>query len=368
MFYYAITHLIFLIWTIINSMFLPKLKQNVHLSYSSPPLVSILIPLRNEERNIKRLVESLTSLTYQKIEVIFLDDQSTDNTYKLLKELTKQYQNFKVIKGAPLANGWVGKVHACKQLGERAKGEYLLFLDADVKVRRTIIEKTISTMEVYEAGLLTGFPKFPTSTLLSKILVTMQHFIVFFHLPIFIANRTTFSSFTAAHGAFMCFRKEVYHKIGGHSSVAASIVEDVHLARHVKQNGHRVLLANLTEDVSCFMYETNKEVWNGFAKNIFVGLGRSIPFASLIIIFYSIFFVMPLFFAIAGIITNELLYLIPYMIMLVHRGFVDWKTQQRNMQFLWMPFSALMIIILLIYSAFLSVQKKGYRWKGRSYT
>ncbi|MFV8829427.1 glycosyltransferase [Alkalihalobacterium sp. APHAB7] len=347
---------------------MPKLKQNVYLAHSSPPLVSILIPLRNEERNIKRLVGSLNSLTYEEIEVIFLDDQSTDNTYKMLMELTEKHKNFKVIKGAPLLKGWAGKVHACKQLGEFAKGEFLLFLDADVEVSPTIIEKTISTMKVYDAGLLTGFPKFPTSTLLSKILVPMQHFIVFFHLPIFIANRTTLSSFTAAHGAFMCFRKEVYHKVGGHSSVASSIVEDVHLARHVKQKGYRVLLANLTEDVSCYMYETNKEVWNGFAKNIFVGLGRSIPLASLIIIFYSIFFFMPFIFAILGILTNQLFYLIPYMIMLVHRGFVDWKTQQRNLQFLWMPFSAMVIIILLIYSAFLSVQKKGYRWKGRSYT
>ncbi|WP_216830482.1 glycosyltransferase [Alkalihalobacterium elongatum] len=368
MVYYALIHLIFLIWTVINSMFMPKLKQNVQLSNSVISLVSVLIPLRNEERNIKRLVKSLTSMTYQKVEVIFLDDQSTDNTYKLLMELTKEYKNFKVIKGAPLANGWVGKVHACKQLGEHAKGEYLLFLDADVEVCPTIIEKTISTMDVYDAGLLTGFPKFPSSTLLSKILVPMQHYIVFFHLPIFIANRTTIPSFTAAHGAFMCFRKEVYNKIGGHSSVAASIVEDVHLARHVKQKGYRVLLANLTEDVSCYMYETNKEVWNGFSKNIFVGLGRSIPLASTIIIFYSIFFVMPFIFAILGIITNELLYLLPYMIMLLHRAIVDWKTQQRNLQFLWMPVSAMVIIILLIYSAILSVQKKGYRWKGRSYT
>ncbi|WP_078553118.1 glycosyltransferase [Bacillus alkalicellulosilyticus] len=353
----SVIFLLFILWTVLNSMFMPKLTQA--RSLETVPLVSILIPVRNEERNIKPLLQSLEKLTYKNYEVIFLDDQSTDQTVPLLQQGLEKVAGT-VIHGRPLPRGWVGKVHACQQLSETASGDYYLFLDADVRIAPHTIEASLCLLTKRKAGLLTGFPNFPTTSFLSQLLVPMQHFIVLFHLPLFMANLTKLPAFTAAHGSFMFFRKEAYMASGGHKQVFNSLVEDVHLSREVKKAGYHVVLANITNDVTCHMYETNAEVWNGFLKNVFSGIGRSYVMGIGLICFYSIF-LLPLFLIVTGS-------FVPLILLLVLRLYVDWRMNQRNLIFLLMPLSSLMIIVLLSYSMIQSLRKRNVIWKGRHYS
>lgn len=361
---------IFLGWVILNSFSMKRLQVNYESRQTrdSASLVSILIPMRNEEKNVKDLITSIKSINYPHMEVFILDDQSSDNTFPLLQKEIGNDSRFTVVSGSPLPDGWVGKVYACHQLGKKAKGDYLFFLDADIRLHPEALTSAMRFVKP-KTGLLTGFPHFPPTSLLSHLLVPMQHFIVHFHLPIILANQLKLTPFTAAHGAFMLFQREAYEKIGGHASVKKSLVEDVHIGRKIKEAGYYVTLVNITKAVTCHMYETNKEVWEGFAKNSFPGLGRNIVLTVGVILFYFCFFVFPLFILGYGVVTNmTLLYVLPLFMISLLKLIVDLVTNQKWWLCLFFPLSALAFICILSYSAFLSLTNQRFTWKGRSYS
>lgn len=358
--------LIFIMWTLLNSMFMPRLPMTDELTQY--PLVSILIPLRNEEANVASLVANLRQLSYPSLEILFLDDQSTDQTKQLLTEAIQDDTRFQYYSGSSLRENWVGKVFACHQLQQLANGKYLLFLDADVRLAPPTIEKALSLMMKKNAQLLTGFSAFVLPNFLSTLFIPLQHFVTHFHLPLFVANYTRFVPATAAHGAFMFFEKEAYQSIGGHEAVAFSLVEDVHIARQMKKEGYRVILANITDDVSCQMYDHNQAVWQGFLKNTYNGLGKSPLLVMILTLFYAFFYVLPGFWLLFGIATFDPMYFIPYGLTVIHRAIVDWQTNQRWQTAFWMPVSAVALITLMHASMWKSITKQSYEWKGRSYS
>ncbi|MCA0174111.1 glycosyltransferase [Bacillus sp. RAR_GA_16] len=360
---------LFLFWTIINSLFMPRLKK----TGDENGLVSILVPLRDEERNVKDLVTSLQRLTYHHFEVLFLDDHSSDQTLHLLRKHTRNDSRFTVLEGNELPEGWTGKVYACHQLSEHARGEYLLFNDADLRLSPDAIQASLSLMKKKSAAMLTGFPAFPVSLFLEKLLVPLQHFVVHFHLPLAPANYTTLPAFTAAHGAFMMVHKEAYQQVGGHASIRDTLLDDIDLAKAFKRKGKHVLLANITKMVTCYMYQTNREVWNGFTKNLFPGLGRSRFLIGLLFLFYGCFYVGPLVFILIGLYTSiagsfQFNLFIPYLLIVLQKAWIDLRTEQRMTLSLLMPFSAIAFMVLLIHSMQTGLKQKGYVWKGRTYS
>jgi len=257
--------LLSLIGIMVNGLFFPRFKKPIP-DYT--PLVSILVPMRDEERNVIPLIQNLQKLSYANVEYILLDDHSSDSTLALAKAQTMNDKRFRLIEGVPLKKGWAGKVHACHQLSENASGDFLLFLDADARLKPDTLENFLPFFEKGKVQLVTGFPRFPVTSWLSKLLVPMQHFVIWLHLPLSLANYTSYKQATAAHGAFMFFERNAYLAVGGHRAVWDSIVEDVNLARVMKQHVFSVKLVNPTSYVTCHMYETNEEVWSGFLKNI----------------------------------------------------------------------------------------------------
>ncbi|AKS37557.1 glycosyl transferase family 2 [Anoxybacillus gonensis] len=353
----------FFIWTVVNSLFLvPLPKRSV---FTDRPLVSVLVPLRNEERNVKRLVRSLKQLTYEPIEFLLLDDQSTDRTYEFLLQETKGDDRFTLLQGKALPDGWAGKVHACHQLAQQANGAYLFFIDADVELKPTVIEALLTVATTYHAKLVTGFPSFHPKSLplVGKWLVPLQHFFIFFHLPLVFANYTNMRATTAAHGACLFFERTAYEAIGGHASVKQELVEDVMIARKMKEHRYRVILANVSTHVVCYMYETNKEVWAGFLKNVYIGLNRSPFFVLLLTMFYGICYVAPLIFAPLSLIYGAA-YSLPLAIIIAQKAYVEWKTERSISTCYWMPISAAAFIVLM----YASMRAKRYEWKGRTYT
>lgn len=329
-------------------------------------LVSILIPLRNESRNVAGICKMLSKLHYSNIEFIFLNDDSTDDTGSLLQEHTRSLRSTTILENRSLPSGWVGKVHACHQLSLQARGEHLLFLDADIRIDPATIHHLIAMDKEKNPGLISGFPKFPVSSVLGRLIVPMQHFLIYFHLPIFLANHTKMSLASAAHGSFMFFSKPAYNHSGGHKAVASSLTEDVHLMRNVKKAGFQGLLVNNTSLAECDMYATNRDVWTGFTKNSYPGIGRSPILAAMIIVLYIIMFISPLFLALYGLYTATILFITPLIFTIAIRCWIDFKSRQRLWLSFLMPVSAACLIGVLIHSMYLS-RKTGYSWKGRKY-
>ncbi|TDQ42088.1 glycosyltransferase [Aureibacillus halotolerans] len=357
------------LWTVINSLFMPRLKTKAH-EHPIPSLVSILIPVRNEAHQVGALVTNLKRLTYWNLEVIFLDDQSDDETLSLLTEAIRDDERFSIRKGVPKPNGWVGKVFACHQLSLLANGKYYLYIDADIRLHPETVQRALTRLTQKKAGLLTGFPYCPTPVMLSRLLVPMQHFLVLFHLPLLMANFSNKPAFTAAHGAFMLFERASYKSSGGHEAVKNSLVEDVHLARKIKEAGHRVVLANIVAEVKCLMYERNLDVWNGFMKNSFPGIGRSYPLALLLCVVYGYLYIVPLAMvasAFLGVVEFRLA-MTALVLVWFQRWTVDMQMKQWNGNFLLMPFAATAFIAILLTSMVRTIRHQGYEWKGRRYS
>jgi len=261
-------------------------------SISNLPLVTICIPARNEIHNVERCIEAAFSTTYPNFEVIVADDSSTDGTLELLQELTKKFP-FHIISAPPLPTGWLGKPHACHELSKSARGDILLFIDADVALASNGVTWLVSTFTKDKVGLVTAFPSQTCGCFAEKIAVPMMDFLVYTLVPISTANKLQHPTLTAATGQFFAFTREAYKKIGGHCAVKSEILEDMALARHAKKLGVSAFLANGTEVATARMYRSTKEVINGFAKHLFLGFGSAtLPYIIILSIF-SLLFLIP---------------------------------------------------------------------------
>ncbi|MYL70754.1 glycosyltransferase [Halobacillus litoralis] len=353
------------VWTIFNSFFLYPLSANRKLGET--PSVSLLVPLRNEADNVEGLIHSLRALTYPDVEVILLDDHSEDGTFEKLNEQVRDDGRFTIIQGKELPEDWNGKVHACHQLSQAANGEYYLFLDADARVAPGIIQQTLAMMQEKKASMLSGFPNYPNANFLSHMLVPLQHMVVLLHLPLFVANRTTKPMFTAACGIFIMIDRKAYEAIGGHESVKSSLVEDVHIAREVKKHGYKMILANITESVLSYMYDSGKETWEGFKKNVYTGIGRSAGMVVFLTIFYAVVFLTPAAFAIAGLVTGDYALVLPYLLTVAFKMYVDARTGHPLWLSFLLPVAVVLLIAIMVASMFVHKRGEKYQWKGRFY-
>lgn len=262
----SLTLFILLFTTLVNISFGPYLRKAAQLN--DFPKVSLLVPARNEEKNIRRLIESLLNMDYPNYEIIILDDNSTDDTYKIC-ETYLSFPNFKLIRGGELLDGWLGKNNACRQLAENATGDYLIFTDADNFHENFAVRNTISLMNKYNLGMLSAFPEQKTETFFEKLIIPVIDLIVYSGLVLWSTLFIPLKIFAAANGQWIAFTREAYKQIGGHAAVRNHIVEDVALSREAKSKGIKVLTTAGTGAVYGKMYSSFKEIWFGLSKNIY---------------------------------------------------------------------------------------------------
>jgi len=250
-----------------------------HLPPVTFPMVSILVPARNEEKNIARCVQSLLALNYPSFEVLVLDDLSSDNTRAILEKLSHTHSKLKVLDGVPPPGSQVGKNWACSQLARKAQGELLFFTDADTFHQPETLKTIVTALEGEQADLLTGFPRQEVQTWGERFLVPFFTWAMLCFNPLALAYRFQLPALSSALGQMMLFRRKAYLMIGGHDGVSSSIVDDLTLVRKIKSYGLRWRMIYITDLISCRMYRNSREAFNGFAKNLFAAFDfRFLPF------------------------------------------------------------------------------------------
>lgn len=239
-------------------------------------MVSILIPARNEQENILRLLVSIYSQDYRDYEVIVLDDDSSDRTYDICAEFAASHPAFRVIRGKELTGHWLGKNYACYQLARQAKGEFLLFVDADEKIFNGLINSAVHRMHFRSLALLSLFTNQQMKTLGEWLTVPLMHYILLNLLPLRLVYLSKNTAISAASGQFMLFNTAVYRQFEWHKSARDKIVEDVEIMKQVKSAGFNgeSLLANSM--ISCRMYTNYSEAINGFGKNFLAAFNYNI--------------------------------------------------------------------------------------------
>ncbi len=276
---------------------------------SEAPLVSILVPARNEAGNIARCVRSLLNQDYPNFELLVLDDNSEDATSSIVEMLgapTEDPQRrLRLIKGEELPEGWLGKNFACYQLFEAAKGEFLLFTDADTSHSVNALSSAVAAMYVEDAQLITFFPLQQTLMLGERLAVPLLQIFTYGLLPTFLVPRNPSPAFSAANGQFMLFTRKAYEHIGGHQAVRGVVLEDVVLGRRIKQAGFKLLLPDGRDAMTCRMYRSNGEVWRGFSKNLFAFFNFQLGWLVLFLLLNLLIFVGPFFWLLLGFITQQ---------------------------------------------------------------
>jgi chlorobactene glucosyltransferase len=340
-------------------------KARRHSPATSYPMVSVLVPARNEQRSIAGCVQSLLEQDYRNFEVIVLDDQSSDGTRAILEQLSPSNPRLRLLDGKPVPGEISGKNWACVQLSREAKGDLLLFTDADTTHYEQMLSSVVSTMLGENADLLTGFPRQEIRSWGERILVPFFSWVILCFIPLSLAYRLNLSFLSSGVGQFMLFRREAYQAIGGHESVSASIVEDISLVRQIKSSRLRWRMIHLADLTACRMYYDSREAIEGFTKNLFAVFDyRLIPyllaFLWLLVLFWEPFILL----ANGGYSTEPgliaictglafLLWFLTY----IDLGIPPW------LAFLY-PFTILATVIVAGRSALYSV--RGYStWKGR---
>jgi len=251
-----------------TSFFIQRLRRKNSRTGQSP-FVSVLIPARNEALNIDVCVRSLLAQDYPAFEVIVLDDQSTDGTRAILAEIQKEYPELKILSGAPLPSGWLGKHWACHQLDKAVQGKLLLFTDADTWHEPYALGDAVAALMKQGADLLTVFPHEQVITWGEKLTVPILGFALFSFVPVFLARWRIFSGLSITIGQFMLFRRSAYDAIGGFEAIRSHPVDDVTLGRRILSQGYKWLLVDGTHHVHCRMYRDFDSAVAGFTKNLF---------------------------------------------------------------------------------------------------
>lgn len=332
----------------------PKINQN------QDSLVSVLIPARNEEKNITNLLTGLQNQNYQNIEIIVFNDQSTDQTETIVKQFSENDKRVKLINSVNLPKGWLGKNFACHSLSKHAKGEYFLFLDADVSISDKIIQQTVAFSVKYQLGLLSIFPMQIMKTIGEKITVPNVNYILLSLLPLILVRKTSFPSIAAANGQFMLFNTEIYNKTQPHEKLKNSKVEDIEIARHFKQKKLKVACLVGNPSITCRMYSSTDEAIHGFSKNVIMFFGSSFILATL-------FWLVTTFGFIAIFISfSKPIFLYFLSMIILTRILISVLSKQSAFQNVLFIIPQQITLGLFIYQAFINKFKKQHIWKGRN--
>jgi len=372
-----------LIFLLINYFINDLLFKDV-LGYYKPgcidagaPLISILVPARNEERDIEKCIRSLIAQDYPNLEIIVLDDNSTDNTAGILQDISRGSSRVRVLEGKPLPPGWVGKNYACFQLEKEAGGEYILFTDADT------VHETCSVSSAYlclkENGLdaLSVFPFQVTGSFMEKMVIRYMTLGILLLIPLRLLRKTRLRLFSSALGSLMLYKREVYRSVGGHTSISGLCLEDINMSILLKKMGYDFMIFDGTHTYRTRMYEDLASIIRGVKRFVLTSFKFNAFLGSLSMLFLSMLLLFPFLLlpvsAAAGAAQiyywpNLALNISQVLIIIIIRTAYCLRFNGTLSEILLHPLSIGVLLYLSIYINITPGKGQSFDWKGRKYT
>jgi len=371
----------------------PKEKQNENRKKDTvvpSSALSVCIPVRNEELVIESLLESLRQQTSMPLEILVLDDQSEDRTPELLRKEKERFEGERVdgshqplilLQGEPKPPEWLGKPWACHQLAKHARGDLLLFLDADTLAEPTLLERIETVFQQQDLSMITIWPHQILGSFWEKTVIPLMYYALVTLLPsIYVYRsprwmpppfrRTFRSAFAAACGQCIAFRRDAYDAIGGHESVRMEVVEDVELAKRALARGLRLRMFEGVTSLRCRMYRSPQEMFQGFRKNFLAGFGNHLPlFLSAALIHIAVF-LMPFLILPYAIFSHQPLLILlsagAIGLLLAHRLLLASWFQWNPVYGLLHPLGVLWFQRLGLTKVLDHLLRREHHWKGRS--
>jgi len=369
-------------WTLITLFVLssrfkaPFLRHMKDSKPRSTPLISILVPAKDEEANIEMCLKSLTAQDYPNFEIIVIDDRSTDRTGEICRKFAAIDKRIKILQISELPAGWTGKNHAIHEGVKHAKGAYLLFIDADTSHDPCCVSAAMALSEKEGLDALSVEPYFAWSNFFQELTFSIFTLVTACIFPIFLVNKRG-SKTTLSNGQFILIKRKVYDSIGGHKAIAGRILEDLALAENVKKKGYHYNLAVGTGLITVKMYKDMASFWQGWSRILFLALKGNMSFALmlyLISIVISLFpFMIVIYIAITAAMGLPPINLIS-ILGLITVGLIIFANSFINSFFRISPFYSLLHPIAVISgmavmgnSIMMATRKRQLEWKGTTY-
>ena len=374
--YVVLFILCFMLLNLVINNFVFKNMENyssISQALKNPPLISILIPARNEAENISRCLKSLLKQDYPNMEIIVLDDNSSDGTGKVVEEIAQKDNRVRLVDGAPLEDGWIGKNFASHQLSKHAKGEFFIFTDADTLHFPKTVSSALGALIATKVDALSTYPRQIMVTFAERMTVPIINTALQCFIPFILIKKSKSPLFCTALGQFMMFKRGTYEKIGGYESIKGHLVDDIQISKRVKKEGLKFMVFDGRNTIFCRMYKNLKGVIIGLAKSIYPAFNGNIL----------------ALFSFTGVLTATLL--VPFVLLPLGAFLFDWpaaiirlmiiqviivlaiktmfaiRYKQRMLDILLAPVSMAIIDALIFLSFFQAKYGEGLLWKGRVY-
>lgn len=342
-------------------------------------LISVIVPARNEARNIKRCILALLAQTYPNYELIVVDDRSNDGTTAILSGLQQDHPGrIQVVAGGDLPAGWAGKPHALYLGVQAAHGDWLCFIDADTFAAPDLLAAAFTTARAQKADLFTILTDQELGSFWEKAILPLVFTALSFGFPAEKVN-DPHQPDAIANGQFILIRQPVYAAVGGHAAISDRIAEDKALAQIVKGQGYRLIVADGRRVARTRMYTRLAEIWEGWTKNIFLGMrdrlglllfGAFVSLATALLL--PLWLVGGLYWfastgtASAALVASQALALWVYIIYWRVRASLAFHISP--LYACTLPLGAFLFTAMMFASAFRVLSGQGVTWKGRTYT
>ncbi len=327
------------------------------------PLVSIIVPARNEERAIERTVLAFLAQDYSDFEVIVVDDRSSDATGAILDRIAPSDPRLIVVHGDEPPDGWLGKPWAMHEGSQRARGELLLFVDADVDYAPGALAAAVGHMQASGDDMTFLFPHFEMRGFWENAVMPILPMSPF-SFPLWLGERFPMTWLGVGGGTGNLIRRTAYDAVDGFAALRDAVIDDVGLAHHVRRSGFRTGLARTDRFISVRMYHGLGEIVRGFTKNLFTALGRSYAAVAIVLVFFAVLHLLPYPFALMGIrpaMATLGLIVLSRVVFFTALRYPLWSA------ILLHPFATLAWLWITLRSTWLTGIRGKLAWRGRTY-
>jgi chlorobactene glucosyltransferase len=240
---------------------------------ADPPLVSAIIPAKDEELSLGECLESVCAQTYRNLEVLVVDDRSADGTASIARQFAERDARVRLISITELPAGWTGKTHALAVAAAAARGQWFWFIDADTRHTQESLSVVMECARSCDAALVSLLPEMRCESFWERIVQPLAAIVLLQSFPPILVNSTR-SALAFANGQYILVERAIYEKAGGHHAVRDRFVEDIYLARNVKRTGQKIHLAFGQEISSTRMYTSLKQLVRGWSRILYDACGR----------------------------------------------------------------------------------------------
>jgi len=321
--------------------------------------ILVLAPMRNEAENIFEFVSALSSQAgVSNLKVLLINDSSTDKTLEYMREAVRDDSRFSIVDSPALEPGWLGKVSALQAGYLSTQAEYIVTLDADVRLKPNALVRSINQLTDLNLDFISPYPRQIAKTFSEKLIQPLLHWSWMSTVILRLAEKSPRRSTAVGNGQFFVVRKSALDNVGGFASVSNQILDDIELARSLIAAGFKGVVTEGSAIASTRMYSSFDEIRQGYGKSLWKAFGG--VFGSVIAtLFIFATGILPVILAVQGDLIGILLYLL----IVLTREISALRSRSNPIYAFLHPLSSLLLIYLICYSW---LRRGTIQWKGRT--